>query len=125
LQELRHDSRTGLTPVGFLSLGGDLARLDRLTDKYPRTAVVVRVRNAPDMQSQVNRLLETVGREFVTLQERQQQAKQALTWLAQLTAQENSFYDFKPHERALESAMFVPARSPIAADVLANFGTPS
>src|SRR5207253_8662822 len=71
LQELRHDSRAALIPVGFLSLGSDLGRLERLTQKYPRTAVFVRTRDVPDMQLQVNRLLETVGRDFLTLEERQ------------------------------------------------------
>src|SRR5205807_570160 len=122
-QELRHDSRAALIPVGFLSLGSDLGRLERLTQKYPRTAVFVRTRDVPDMQLQVNRLLETVGRDFLTLEERQQQAKQSLVWLAQLTAQEDSFYDFKPHERALEPAMFVPALSPTGSEVLSNLGT--
>ncbi len=125
IQELRHDIRTALMPVGFLSLGGDLGRLERLTQKYPRTAVFVRTRNAPDMQLQLNRLLATVGRDFLTLEERQQMAKQSLTWLAQLAAQENSLYgDLKSHERTLEPAMFVPDLSATGAEVLASLGTP-
>jgi CheY-like chemotaxis protein len=123
LQELRHDSRTALVPVGFLSLGNDLKRLERLTKKYPRTAVFVRTQNVPDMQLQVNRLLEPVGRDFLTLEERQHHAKQSLVLLARLSG-EGSFYDVKVHERLLEPAMFVPELSPHGSEVLANLGTP-
>jgi hypothetical protein len=125
IQELRHDSRTALVPVGLLSSGDDLGRLERLTQKYPRTAVFVRTRNAPDMQVQVGRLLSPVGRDFLTLAQRQQMAKQSLAWLAQLAAQEDSLYgDLKAYERTIEPALFVPDLSATGAEVLASLGTP-
>ncbi len=124
IQELRHDARTALMPVALLSLGNDAQRIERLTVKYPRTAVWVRTGNAPDMQLQLHRLLSTAGRDFLTLAERQQMARQSLAWLGQLAAQTDSFYDLKAHEQTIEPALFVADLSAAAADVLATLGTP-
>jgi len=125
LQELRHDYHASQMPVGFLTLGSDLERLTRLTAKYPATATFVRTRSPADLRLQVDRLLRASARDFVTLEERQQHARQALEWLTKLTARDDSFYDFRPYEQMLAAPLYVPALSPLAAEVLGNLGTPS
>jgi hypothetical protein len=124
VQRIRHDPRSALLPLGLVNVGEDFGRAEALARKHPRTAVFVRTRDVKHMESQVKALMETAGRDFVTREERVQQARRALILLAQITAAERPLYDFKPHEQMLEPTVFVPELSPLAADVLGNLGTP-
>jgi CheY-like chemotaxis protein len=124
IQQIRREPRTATLPLGLISTSAEIERYERLTKKFPRTAVFVRTREVEGMRFQVKQLMDTVGRDFVTREERLQHARQSLAWMAELTAAKESLYDFKPYEELLEAPMYVPELTPRAAVVLANLGTP-
>jgi CheY-like chemotaxis protein len=124
LQQLGQDWRTAELPVGLVAPLEELDAAQRLTRLHRHTAVVIRPQDHDAMQSQLERLLSAVGRDLIPQNERNQHAAQALHWIAQLTAGPQPVYDFRRHERAIETPLYDPGLSALAAAAMANLGTP-
>jgi hypothetical protein len=125
-QWLRRDFRTARVPLGIMARGEHLAALrdafsdDRFTLVFPglhSTAVAA---------VEVEKLKVLGGRNLVGRDERIAQARAALTALATLARDENSFatYELLRQEPVVVGALYNPALAADAANVLALYGTP-
>jgi hypothetical protein len=124
IQELRLDCRTANLPVGLIARASQLARArviartDQLVEAFPRPHTLEAA------EWQVDRLMQRLGRGRLSRAEQDRQAAQAMKWLAQLTAQKGTFYDFSRAEPAATAALFVPGLAADAVVVAGNLGTP-
>ena len=124
LQQLRHDRRTALLPVGLLAAFEDTegvkitAEDDPLAEGFPQPV------DKRGMEILVQRLQARAGRTFVAPEVRQQQAKGALEWLAALARKDDqTLFDVRQQEPAITAALRWPEVAPAAAAVLGRFGT--
>lgn len=124
LQQLRHDCRTALLPVGVFARDGQGARADHLIRQDPLALSFPRPHDLETMRWQVDELLALRAAEAVALPERQRQA--ALAWdllLMMTSAPQQEFYRLKGAESAALTALYVPALSVRAASFLGALGT--
>lgn len=123
VQQLRHDFRTGLLPVGIMARAGHLeqarhlAEQDGLSDAFPR------IHAEESMRAEVQRLLTLSGQTMISVAERQHQALRAAQWLVELSKADPRLFDLGRLGKALIQALDVPPLSTHAAAVLATMGT--
>lgn len=125
LQRLRRDNRTARLPIGIIASTEDLERARRLAGATPLTAVIYRPVDAASLDRQLKPLLAAAGQRVVPPEERRQQARQAVAWLAQIAAGGQEIYNLRRIERRLASAVRVPDFGVAAARVLGTLGTAS
>ncbi len=124
-QSLRRDTRSGTLPIGFVPPIDNLAAGDRLTKRFPHSAVIIRPRNPDAMQWQISRLLDTLGRDYVPTEERLNHAVVSIDWIAKLSQVPQNLYELQRFEDGLERALYVPGLAAPAAAALANLDTPA
>lgn len=123
LERLRRDNRTARLPIGIIASSDDLQRAARLAGRTPLSRVIVRAASPPALETQIERLLNEVGRRMVSLEERREQAEQAVSWLAEIVARDHEIYNLRRVERPLTTALWLPTTNSGAARVLATLGT--
>jgi len=119
LQRLRQDPRTADLRVGLIARSGHLARAEELAARDPLVLAFSRPHDEVAVAWQVERLGTLAPRGFVPFEARQNQAGTALDLLAELNGREDSPFDLRAAEPALLRALYVPALSPKAAELLA------
>jgi len=124
LQQLRHDCRTASLPVGVITPAGCFERAERATRDDPLAEAFPRPHTAETGRWQLERLVALAGREIVPYAERQQQAAQALEWLASLSSRPQKAFDLQHAQQSVLDALYVPHLSTRAVAVLRNLGTP-
>lgn len=124
LQQLRHDCRTAMLPVGILARSdqnyqaGHAASHDRLAAAFPRP------HTDEDAQAIVAEVIALAGPELVPHEARMQEAAAAIEWLAQLSNSSQKIYDLLRVQDEMLAAQFVPELGPAAMNVLGSLGTP-
>lgn len=126
LQQLRRDNRTALMPVGVTARDDQSERGKHLVRNDPLALAFPRPHSRESVEWQVEQLFGLRGRNRVGSPERQQQAALALDWLVRLTAEPTQYHLFnlKGAEQAALAALYVPAFTVRAAEILGNLGTP-
>lgn len=122
LAELRRDARTALLPVGITAPLEFLKEAERIAATDPLCEAIVRPHTPEAMQFQVASLLGLLGTQHVGHDVRLQHAARALGWLGELSAREQSVYDLRSLDDAVQTALQLPELAPLAAPVLARFG---
>jgi len=125
VQQLRRDSRTGDLLVGIFCHQEEYERTRRLSETEERLLVFVRPYQEELAKQDVARTLALAGPEWVGFEERQQQAVQAVQWIAELAQQSPKLYDLHVLEPTLLGALQVSALAGPAANTLASFGSPA
>ena len=123
LQRLRRDNRTARLAIGIIASTEDLERARRLARDTGLAAVIYRPVDTASLDRQLKPLLALAGQRLVPPEERQEQARQAVTWLADLAASDQEIYNLRRVERSVTAAVRVPASGPMAARVLGSLGT--
>jgi hypothetical protein len=117
---LRRDPRTADLPIGVMVSEDLLGAVHRLAASLPGVVPIVRVTDDYSTQFEVNRILQSVGRDHVGHAARQEQAAKALDWLAQLAELPSPLFQIERTTPAVERALYVPALTSVAARVLAD-----
>jgi response regulator RpfG family c-di-GMP phosphodiesterase len=123
LQRLRRDNRTARLPIGIIASTEDLEKARRLAQRTTLATVIYRPVDEAGLDYQVQRLLAQAGQRLVPMEERQAQAQQALTWLAEIATTRQDVYNLRRIETALTAAAQVADLSKPAVIVLATLGT--
>ncbi|HEV3342912.1 MAG TPA: hypothetical protein VG125_21240 [Pirellulales bacterium] len=123
LQRLRRDNRTAGLPIGIIASTDDLDAARRLSQKTPLSVVIYRPVDAAGLDWQLQRLLAQAGQRLVPPEERMQQARQALDWVAEIAETPRGVYNLRRIEAPLTAALHVAELSPPAAKVLGGLGT--
>jgi hypothetical protein len=125
VQELLRDPRTADVPICVMA-ELDERDLDRqVYEKFPRVFIETRPPGLEQMKPIVARGAEIAGDRFVPTKLRQQQAVQALAWLAGLATLPPDVADVRRYEPVIERALFSPLTAPHAAAIMAHLATPS
>ena len=125
MQQLRRDARTADLLLGIFCQQDEYERMRRLAEEDERMLVFVRPYQAELAKQDVARTLALAGPEWVGFEERQQQALQAVQWIAELAQQTPKLYDLHILEPTLRGALQISGLASPAAKTLANFGTPA
>ncbi|MCS7304583.1 MAG: hypothetical protein NZ602_05680 [Thermoguttaceae bacterium] len=125
VQQLRRDARTGDLLVGIFCQQEEYERTRRLAEADERILVFVRPYQPDLAKLDVARTLALAGPEWVGFEQRQQQAQQALHWIAQLAQEGQKLYDLHALEPTLLRALQVSSLASPAAKVLGSLGTPA
>ncbi len=123
LQQLRHDNRTALLPVGIWARDGRLPRAEHAARHDPLVTAFPRAHSQEVVQSQVEQVLALVASRRLTADQRLQQAAQAMRWLADWSAGHKVFRLPRKIDAVYE-ALFIPELAQPATTILANTGTP-
>lgn len=124
LQQLRHDARTALLPVGVLAAADQVDRARRAVAEDPLAEDFPRPHDPEAARWQVQRLAVLAGRRAVGPAERLQQAAAALEWLAELGDEPGGIYNLRRAESSAVGAVYSPGLGRQAVAVLAKLGTP-
>lgn len=125
LTRLARDSRTAKLPVGVIADAASFDAAQTLMLSHPNAQAFIRPMNGDGMKYIVVQLVERAGRSYMAPAERVAEAKQALAWIAALSAEKNQPYNLHRLGQVVEQALFVPDLTAAAADVLATLGTAS
>ncbi|MHB8901437.1 MAG: hypothetical protein ACYC6Y_22025, partial [Thermoguttaceae bacterium] len=123
LQQLRHDNRTALLPVGIWARDGRLPRAEHAARLDPLVTAFPRPHSEDVVKSQVEQVLALGSQPPLTAAQRFEQAGQAMQWLADWSAGHPVFRLPRKID-AVYDALFVPELAPQATTILANTGTP-
>lgn len=123
LQQLRHDCRSALLPVGVLARDGQMQRSQHQVRNDPLAAAFVRPHRQQDAHWIVEQLLVRVGPAAVPAEARAHEASQSLALLMELAANSASVFDVHRYEPELLAAQKVPALAAEAAVTLGRLGT--
>ena len=121
--ELRTHPTTGEIPVALLAGEGRLEAAQQLAGEHDRVLAVPRVHDADTLVRVVDELRRLAGRDAVPPEHRAEQAVQAMTWLAQLLATEQSIYDLYRVEPAVRAALYSPNAAGLAIAALSSLNT--
>lgn len=122
---LRTNPATGQVPIGLLATGDRLEAAHQLADQHQRVVAFPRPQTDEAVSQLLDRLKAVAGRDEVTPEERAAMASQSLTWLGQLLARDNTFYDLRRQAPVVEAALYLPAMTDKAVEALALLGTPA
>ncbi|HEV2969584.1 MAG TPA: hypothetical protein VGY55_06305 [Pirellulales bacterium] len=125
VQELLRDPRTADVPICVLAELDERDLDQQVYEKFPRVFVATRPPSLDAMKPIVARGAEIAGDRFVPVKLRQQQAVQALDWLAVLATLPPDIADVRHYEPVVERALYSPLTAPHAAAVMAHLATPS
>ena len=123
LERFRRDNRTSRLPIGIIASSEDLDRAERLSRRFPLTAVIIRAQTADALQYQTDLMMQKFGRVTFSADERRAQARQALDWLAEMSQAPRGLYNLRRVESSLAAALSDPELGLKAAPTLAKLGT--
>jgi hypothetical protein len=124
LQQIRQDNRSADVRVGVLARSGFSDRADRAAAADPLAKALAQPNDAEADRWQIEQLALLKPRDFVSFEERQRQAAEALDLMAELIRTAGKLYDFRPALPAVLTALDSAALATKAIGVLANFNLP-
>ena len=124
LQQLRHDDRSDDLRVGVIAREGFSERAQHVAENDPLTKAFARPHDDASVAWQLEQLATLRLDEFVTFEERQRQAGDALDMLGELGRNPGKLYDMHQVEKAVLMAMNTPSLSRKAIAVLAEINSP-
>jgi HEAT repeat protein len=126
VQQLRHDRRTALLPVGLVAAGEDTEGVKISAEDDPLSEGFPQPYDKRGMEIIVERLQNRAGRNFIAPEERKQQAQGALDWLHALARKDDqTLFDVRQQQPSIEIALQMPELAPTAAALLGRMGTAS
>ncbi len=125
LHELRLDPRTADLPVALIVDLENRLRAEQLVEEDPLTLVFFPPRDAETAKHQVRQLMAAAGLNFVTQQERLDQASEAIKLISILSKTPTGIYDLTGFDRMLNKPLYVPSLTNVAAEALGNIGSPA
>ncbi len=123
LQQLRHDCRSALLPVGVVARDGQMDRAKRLVGEDSLGLALIRPHRQQDAKDEVEQVLSLAGRSAVRLAERGQEAAAALAMLQDLAASPVTIFDVRRYEPAILAAQGVPELAVRSAVALGDLGS--
>jgi CheY-like chemotaxis protein len=124
LYELRTASETGEVPIALLAADGRLPVAQRLASEHKKVFAMPRPHTAEVLGHSVESFRTLAAQDAVAAGRRATQAVQALTWIANLLASDQSFYDLHFTAPAVEAALYRPDTVKLAIAALSELGTP-
>jgi HEAT repeat protein len=122
-QQLRHDCRSALLPVGVLARDGQMERAKHLAGEDPLSVALVRPHRQQDAKEETEQVLALAGVSAVGSAERGQQAASALAMLQDLSASPATIFDVRRYEPAILAAQGVPELAARSAVALGDLGS--
>jgi HEAT repeat protein len=122
---VRTNAATGQVPIGLVATGDRLDAARNLAEEHQRVVAFPRPQTDEALAELISRLKSVSGRNPVSAQDRAETAGQALSWLGQLLARDETFYDLRRQAPVVEAALYLPAMSEKAVQALALMGTPA
>jgi hypothetical protein len=123
--ELRIHPTTGEVPIALLAPDGRFEAAQRIASEHDRVIAVSRPHTGEALARIVDRSQTLAGRNPVTPDERTAEAIEATAWIAQLMADDRSFYVLHRAEPVIEAAAYQPKSNHSAIASLVEFGTPA
>jgi hypothetical protein len=124
LQQLRHDQRSADLRVGVIAREGFIERAEHAAENDHLAKAFPRAHEDASVAWQLEQLSGLKPEEFVTFEERQRQAGEALDMLAELGRAPGKLYDMHQAEKAVLTALNTPSLSRKAIAVLATINSP-
>lgn len=126
VQLLRRDYRTAGLPIGVLARNEELELLRERLAGDPLVHVMPRIHEVGDSSFEINRMIERMGRSYVSRDERMQLARRAAKGLAPMFASKSAIerYDLVRLESSLIDAITRSTLSSQATDLLGILATP-
>jgi hypothetical protein len=123
LQQLRHDCRSALLPVGVLARDGQMEHAKQLVGDDPLALALIRPHRQQDAKGEAEQVLSLAGASGVGSAERGQQAASALAMLQDLAASPATIFDVRRYEPAILAAQGVPELAARSAVALGDLGS--
>jgi CheY-like chemotaxis protein len=124
LQQLRHDQRSADLRVGLIAREGFFDRAEHAAENDPLAKAFPRAHEDASVAWQLEQLAGLKPEEFVTFEQRQRQAGDALDMLAELGRAPGKLFDMHQAEKAVLMALNTPSLSRKAIAVLATINSP-
>jgi hypothetical protein len=121
---LRSTPATGQVPIGILATGERLPIAKQIAADHTRMIAFVRPQTDEAASQIAERLSALSARDQIAPKERAAMAAQALAWLSELLARNQSFYDLRREEPVIQAALYQPELAGGAVTALALLGTP-
>jgi CheY-like chemotaxis protein len=124
LQQLRHDDRSADLRVGVIARDGFSERAQHAAEHDPLTKAFARPHDDASVAWQLEQLAAVKPDEFVTFEERQRQAGEALDLLGELARNPGKLYDMHQAEKAVLTALNTPSLCKKAIEILISINSP-
>lgn len=124
LQQLRHDDRSADLRVGVIAREGFSERAQHAAEQDPLTKAFARPHDDASVAWQLEQLAALKPEEFVTFEERQRQAGEALDMLGELGRNPGKLYDMHQAEKAVLTALNTPSLCKKAIEILISINSP-
>lgn len=121
---LRSTPATGQMPIGLLARSERMDTAKQIAADHERVVAFVRPQSAEAVAKIAEQLSDLSARDQIPPKERAAMAAQAMAWLADLLAREQSFYDPRRQAPAIEAALYQPELAERSVTALALLGTP-
>jgi CheY-like chemotaxis protein len=121
---LRSTPATGQVPIGILATSERLVSAQQIAADHTRVVAFVRPQTDEATSEIATRLTALSARDQIASKERAAMAAQALAWLGELLAGNQSFYDLKRQEPVIQAALYQPELAGRSVAALALLGTP-
>jgi CheY-like chemotaxis protein len=125
LYELRVLPRTSKVPIALLAADGRLEAARALANEHDRVVAVSRPHSKEVVANIVERLSQVAGHPAIPPERRAAEALQALDWLAQLAASEQSIYELDRAAPIFEAALYREETANTAIPALTRIGSAS
>lgn len=126
IQQLRRDPRTSRLPVGLMARKDNLVRMKEIADLDPLVYAFPRPHDVQTMSFQAEIVLALAGRDWISYDERLDQAAKALAYFERIAQapETYSFYDLFRQQAAIQAATSTPSLAVKASTVLGLLGSP-
>jgi hypothetical protein len=125
LYELRVLPKTSKVPIALLAADGRLEAARALANEHDRVVAVSRPHSKEVVANIVERLSQVAGHPAIPPERRAAEALQALDWLAQLAASEQSIYELDRAAPIFEAALYREETANTAIPALTRIGSAS
>jgi CheY-like chemotaxis protein len=121
---LRSSPATGQVPIGLLATSERMEAAKQIAAEHENVIAFVRPQNDEGVTRIIEQLGQLSAREQISPQDRAAMGAQALTWLGELLARNQTFYDLRRQSPVIEAALYQPDLAQRAIGALALLGTP-
>ncbi len=124
LQQLRHDDRSADLRIGVIARDGFSERARHAAEHDPLTKAFARPHDDASVAWQLQQLATPRPEEFITYEERQRQAAEALDLLGELARTSGKLFDIYQAEKAVLTALNTPSLCKKAIEILISINSP-
>jgi hypothetical protein len=121
---LRSSPATGQVPIGLLATSERIDTAKRIAADHKRVVAFVRPQTDEGVAKIAEQLSQLSARDQISPKERAAMAAQAMAWLGDLLARNQSIYDLRRQEPVIQAALYQPELAERSIAALALLGTP-